>query len=603
MKKLTLTILFPILFCTITLAQSTWELKNKADSLTQEQEYSLAAKVYQDIITTDGGSPTMFLNLSLSLSLAGDIDLAYTALDSALLYGYDDLEVIENNPNFKALSKAYPKFQELIDREREFYNVKVIDNEWLLKALSERQGVTLDDSKWDWEWGWKTVGGWDSEKNDWGSIETYPDINLAFTEDSLYDLKDKSLEITISQNNHFELNNIKLKSLQVNYRNSNYRPLVVISDLTNLGSPSIDQHLVSLDKMHTENLTFNVSNLNHFWLNGIIANDIDIQKIEATDLISIYDSQILDGYLGPIGSEIEPSLFLGIRESTIEISSEFLVFSDIYSMSGTTISGDLDFSLSRVNKINFESNQFKEAVSIVETNFYNEQNYMPYNQFIKGFGVPHSILNEEEFYYDTYLSTGDNNLVANKVKFDKLIQSYKKMHSVYREQGDIESANAIYVNLKDLMTKYTLHQYKETGDIEYLIKYQIEKLLKFYTRSGTSPERAILISIYILLGFSIIYLFFPSEWDNQRNKQVIQDYKLLTEKNDAGYLKPFIALSSNAFIVWLNAFSLSLNAFVTLGFGSIPIKGVGKYICIVQGFMGWFLLSIFTVTLINQILI
>ena len=77
----------------------------------------------------------------------------------------------------------------------------------------------------------------------------------------------------------------------------------------------------------------------------------------------------------------------------------------------------------------------------------------------------------------------------------------------------------------------------------------------------------------------------------------------LIKKNGAGYLKPFIALSSNAFIVWLNAFSLSLNAFVTLGFGSIPIKGVGKYICIVQGFMGWFLLSIFTVTLINQVLI
>ena len=581
MKKLTFTILFPILFCTITLAQSTWELKNKADSLTQEQEYSLAAKVYQDIITIDGGSPTMFLNLSLSLSLASDIDLAYTALDSALLYGYDDLEVIENNPNFKALSKAYPKFQELIDREREFYNVKVIDNEWLLKALSERKGVTLDDSKWDWEWGWKTVGGWDSEKNDWGSIETYPDINLAFTEDSLYDLKDKSLDITISQNNHFELNNIKLKSLQVNYRNSNYRPLVVISDLMNLGSPPDDQH--------------------YFWLDGIIANDIDIQKIEATDLISIYDSQILDGYIGPIGSEIEPSLFLGIRESTIEISSEFLVFSDIYSMSGTTISGDLDFSLSRVNKINFESNQFKEVVSIGETNFFNEQNYMPYYQFVKGFGVYN--YSEEEGCYDKYLSTGDCNLVADKESFDKLIQSNKKMHSIYREQGDIESANTVYIKLKDLMTEYTLYQYKETGDIEYLIQYQIEKLLKFYTRSGTSPARAILISIYILLGFSIIYLFFPSEWDNQRNKQVFQDYKLLTEKNDAGYLKPFIALSSNAFIVWLNAFSLSLNAFVTLGFGSIPIKGVGKYICIVQGFMGWFLLSIFTVTLINQILI
>lgn len=77
------------------------------------------------------------------------------------------------------------------------------------------------------------------------------------------------------------------------------------------------------------------------------------------------------------------------------------------------------------------------------------------------------------------------------------------MHSVYRERGDIESANAIYIKLKDLITEYTLQQYKETGDTEYLIKYQIEKLLKFYTKSGTSPERAILISIYILFGLML----------------------------------------------------------------------------------------------------
>ena len=589
MKKLTFTILFPILFCTITLAQSTWELKNKADSLTQEQEYSQAAEVYQDIITMDGGSPTMFLNLSLSWSLAGEIDLAYTALDSAFLYGYDDLEVIENNPNFKALSKAYPKFQELIDREREFYNVKVIDNEWLLKALSERQGVTLDDSKWDWEWGWKTVGSWDSEKNEKGSIETYQDINLAFTEDSLYDLKDKSLYINSTKNNHIELNNLKLKRLKIDYQNSNDRPTILISDAMNIDSPSSDQHSVWLEDIHTENLSFNVSNLNIFSLFGLIVNDIDIEKIEATDLIGIFSSNIFDGYIGPIGSENEPSLALSLMQSTIGISSDFLVFSYYFSVYGTTILGELNFSLSSVNKIDFDSNQFKEVVSIGETNFDNNQNYMPYEQFEKGFGV-NGIANGIE-------------LLDSKSQFDKLIHTNKKMHSVYREQGDIESANAIYIKLKDLMTEYTLHQYKETGNIEYLIKYQIEKLLKFYTRSGTSPERAILISIYILLGFSIIYLFFPSEWDNQRNKQVIQDYKLLTEKNDAGYLKPFIALSSNAFIVWLNAFSLSLNAFVTLGFGSIPIKGVGKYICIIQGFMGWFLLSIFTVTLINQILI
>ena len=52
----------------------------------------------------------------------------------------------------------------------------------------------------------------------------------------------------------------------------------------------------------------------------------------------------------------------------------------------------------------------------------------------------------------------------------------------------------------------------------------------------------------------------------------------------------------------INAITLSLNSFTTLGFGTIPTKGVARYLCIIEGFLGWFLLSIFTVALINQVL-
>ena len=52
----------------------------------------------------------------------------------------------------------------------------------------------------------------------------------------------------------------------------------------------------------------------------------------------------------------------------------------------------------------------------------------------------------------------------------------------------------------------------------------------------------------------------------------------------------------------LNAFTLSLNAFITLGFGEIPTRGAARYVTILQGFIGWFLLSIFTAALINQAL-
>ena len=56
------------------------------------------------------------------------------------------------------------------------------------------------------------------------------------------------------------------------------------------------------------------------------------------------------------------------------------------------------------------------------------------------------------------------------------------------------------------------------------------------------------------------------------------------------------------FLKALNALTLSLNAFTTLGFGNIPTKGFSRYIVIVQGFIGWVLMTIFSVTLITQLL-
>lgn len=52
----------------------------------------------------------------------------------------------------------------------------------------------------------------------------------------------------------------------------------------------------------------------------------------------------------------------------------------------------------------------------------------------------------------------------------------------------------------------------------------------------------------------------------------------------------------------LNALMLSLNTFTTLGFGEIPIKGIPRYLAIIQGFIGWFMLTIFSVSLISQLL-
>jgi hypothetical protein len=52
-----------------------------------------------------------------------------------------------------------------------------------------------------------------------------------------------------------------------------------------------------------------------------------------------------------------------------------------------------------------------------------------------------------------------------------------------------------------------------------------------------------------------------------------------------------------------NELMLSINTFTTLGFGEIPIKGLPRYLAIIEGFIGWFMLTIFSVSLISQLLV
>ena len=63
-----------------------------------------------------------------------------------------------------------------------------------------------------------------------------------------------------------------------------------------------------------------------------------------------------------------------------------------------------------------------------------------------------------------------------------------------------------------------------------------------------------------------------------------------------------IAIIYDLIIKMLNALMLSINTFTTLGFGEIPIKGLPRYLAIIQGFIGWFMLTIFSVSLISQLL-
>lgn len=52
----------------------------------------------------------------------------------------------------------------------------------------------------------------------------------------------------------------------------------------------------------------------------------------------------------------------------------------------------------------------------------------------------------------------------------------------------------------------------------------------------------------------------------------------------------------------VNSMALSVNTFSTLGFGRIPVHGFLTYVTILEGFAGWFLLSVLSVTIVNQLI-
>lgn len=240
------------------------------------------------------------------------------------------------------------------------------------------------------------------------------------------------------------------------------------------------------------------------------------------------------------------------------------------------------------------------------------QEISTFSSLIKGFGlwlskdasidtVADNVIENGQAAFNVYTGMNKRELLITK-EYQKLMRAYYYLQNIFHTNGDIENTNLWYVKMKDLEGQWLKYQYQETGSTSTLFRYWLNRLMKSYTEHGTDPGRAILVSIWLIFGFGVIYMFFPSEWDKTSKTKLIADFRTFVKKNDHGYFKPFLRLVAGIFISLLNALTLSLNSFVTLGFGRIPTTGAAKYICIMQGFIGWFLLSLFTVSLINQIL-
>jgi hypothetical protein len=170
---------------------------------------------------------------------------------------------------------------------------------------------------------------------------------------------------------------------------------------------------------------------------------------------------------------------------------------------------------------------------------------------------------------------GKNRIVDRYRFFFKYLQRNAGVHEVYLEEKQQDLLG--YEEFKTIITN-SEKSVPRFFSVTALPLYQ-------WAVSGTQISAKILSKVDILKG----------TWEDLPAGQKAWKSFLLV----GGFL---IALVYDLLIKVLNALMLSINTFTTLGFGEIPIKGLPRYLAIIQGFIGWFMLTIFSVSLISQLL-
>jgi len=202
--------------------------------------------------------------------------------------------------------------------------------------------------------------------------------------------------------------------------------------------------------------------------------------------------------------------------------------------------------------------------------------------------------------YQFFNLYSDSSIIKEEVH-DILKSKAYQILNIYKAQGDLKSYNACYRDIKVFENNRLKYEYKKNPTFEGWFHWKLNELISSYSDYGTNPAKAVIKSIWVILLFTFFYMFFPSEWDISSKAVIIANFKRIRDKNDKT-ASPIVKALAYIIVSFANALTLSINSFVTLGFGHIPTKGLARYFTIFQGFIGWFLLTIFSVSLISQVL-
>jgi hypothetical protein len=183
------------------------------------------------------------------------------------------------------------------------------------------------------------------------------------------------------------------------------------------------------------------------------------------------------------------------------------------------------------------------------------------------------------FIYFIFPSQKDN------LQLEKLVKKIKSLNSYVIKNEETERS-------KDRKNKKILQD--------------LEQLHFFLNQSNQKMP-----SVFRLIGKPFYYmsLFYykMNQWFFQHYYLQNRDWQSTDKKTrfSNGLIISFyflVFVFSGIFMRSINAITLSLNSFVTLGYGEISARGVSRYLAVLEGLIGWFLLGIFSVSLISQML-
>ncbi|MBO3697299.1 hypothetical protein [Roseivirga sp. E12] len=556
--------------------------QNKKDSLVNvglalyaDEEYNKAANIFDQVVREEQVQGLDFFNAARMWAKANDSNKAFDYLRLAFNYGFIDLDAAEKSNDLRTVRRS-DGYRKLIAQERAFQADSIISMVDMVRALIDRNVVIFDNKRFV-----SDIQPWYDDRS---AIEDLilqvNDERVNKTPEGHIDFRSKSLIIKNSRG-PIHLNGLALKSLEI--RNSN--------DLSvnKTRSPS-SMEVVQLTNLDLGSFSFNLNGQTYVRFFSIKA--YHVAEYSLRNIIKFYisdsDLEINTRYRssfeyelsGSFGGPDAPLNDVTIRNTVFRKSkgngttiTALRFFNDNLFIENCIFENEASFGASAVKKVVWPQNRFLKPVDLSKVEFEKNGLILPYRQFEAGLGVI-DMLRPWKIAKDKLLITGDLDEVKDDQAFSFLISSYKFLLDNYERGGDKESKQEVFLKLKKLYSIKDRQLLNEQFSITDFLDYQVNRLSGLVSNYGTSAGKVVWMSFLTILFFTVVYSIFNNDSQSTRLKTIIARFS--------------------------TALMMSVMAQITLR----ASKGASlrlKWLCIVQGLIGWTLFSFFITALLYQV--